>query len=326
MPKAIRIHQTGGPEVLRWEDVAVGAPGPKEAKVRLTFAGLNFIDVYHRTGLYPQPLPFIPGSEGVGVVTAVGAEVKDVAVGDRVAYAGGPLGAYSEETLVAAQWLVKLPAEIDDRTAAAMMLKGMTAQYLLRQTIRIEPGDTILLHAAAGGVGLLASQWAKHLGATVIGTVGNEEKAALARAHGCDHVIFYGRENVPARVKELTGGKGVRVVYDSVGQATFAASLDCLRQRGLLVLFGQSSGKVPPFDPSLLAAKGSLFLTRPILGHYVSTREGLLGTAQDLFDVVKKGAVKVGPSRVFPLAEAAEAHRALEARLTSGSTVLAVNA
>jgi NADPH2:quinone reductase len=324
MPKAIRMHQVGGPEVLQWQDVTVGPPGPREARVRHSFAGLNFIDVYHRTGLYPQPLPFIPGSEGAGVVTAVGAEVKDLAVGDRVAYAGGPLGAYSEERLIAADWLVKLPAGVDEQVAASMMLKGMTAQFLLRQAVHVEPGDTILLHAAAGGVGLIATQWAKHLGATVIGTVGSEEKAALARAHGCDHVVFYDRENVAARVKELTGGKGVRVVYDSVGQATFAASLDCLRPRGTMVLFGQSSGKVPPFDPSLLAAKGSLFLTRPVLGHYIASREALLATAEDLFSVVAKGVVKVGPSRVFPLSAAADAHRALESRATTGSTVLAV--
>ena len=324
MAKAMRIHEVGGPEVLRWEEVTLGPPGPTEVKIRHEFCGLNFIDVYHRNGLYPVRRPFTLGSEGAGVVSEVGAEVRDLVVGDRVAYAGGPPGAYSEERLLPADRAVKLPEGIDTRAAASMMLKGMTAQYLLRQTIRVEPGDTILFHAAAGGVGLIACQWAKHLGATVIGTAGSEEKAALARAHGCDHVIEYKRDPFPAKLRELTQGKGVRVVYDSVGKDTFLGSLDCLMPRGLLALFGQSSGSVPPFDPALLAAKGSLYLTRPTLNAYIATRATLLATANDLFDVVKSGAVKIGPSRIVPLATAADAHRAIEARETTGSTVFAV--
>jgi NADPH2:quinone reductase len=322
MPKAIRMHQVGGPEVLQWQDVTVGPPGPREARVRHSFAGLNFIDVYHRTGLYPQPLPFIPGSEGAGVVTAVGAEVKDLAVGDRVAYAGGPLGAYSEERLIAADWLVKLPAGVDEQVAASMMLKGMTAQFLLRQAVHVEPGDTILLHAAAGGVGLIATQWAKHLGATVIGTVGSEEKAALARAHGCDHVVFYDRENVAARVKELTGGKGVNVVYDPVGKDTWERSLDCLAPLGLLVAFGNSSGPVPPVNLGILSLKGSLYVQRPTLGSYLSSREAAQQMADELFEMVQSGKVKVPVERRYPLADAARAHRDLESRMTTGAGVL----
>jgi NADPH2:quinone reductase len=323
MSKAIRVHQVGGPEVLRWEDVDVGAPGPGEVRVRHAFVGLNFIDVYHRTGLYKLPLPFTPGMEGAGVVTAVGEGVGDLRAGQRVAYAGGSAGAYAEERVMAAERLVPLPDGIDDRTAAAMMLKGMTAQYLLRQTIEVRAGDTILFHAAAGGVGLIACQWARRLGATVIGTVGSDEKARLARAHGCDHVVIYTRENFVERVKEITGGKGVRVVYDSVGKDTFLASLDCLQMRGMLVLFGQSSGPVAPFDPALLAQKGCLYLTRPSLFPYTATREALLATAGDLFAVVREG-LKIEVTRTFPLREAAEAHRALEARATVGSTVLSV--
>ncbi len=326
MPKAIVVNAVGGPEVLRWEEKAAVPPAAGEVTIRHRYAGLNFIDVYHRTGLYPLPLPFTPGMEGAGIVTAVGASVSDFVPGDRVAYAGGPPGSYSEERNMAADRVVKLPAAIDERTAASMMLKGMTAQYLLRQTIEIGPGDTILFHAAAGGVGQIACQWAKHLGATVIGTAGNDEKAALAKASGCDHVIVYSREPFVARVKELTGGKGVRAVYDSVGRETFAGSLDCLAPRGMLVLFGQSSGPVPPFDPALLAQKGSLYLTRPSLFAYTSTRPALLATAADLFDVVGKGVVKVRPPRAFPLAAAGDAHRALEARSTTGSTVLEVDA
>jgi NADPH:quinone reductase len=322
---AIRVHQVGGPEVLRWEQVPVGVPGKGQARVRHHFAGLNFTDVYHRTGLYKQPLPLTPGMEGSGEVVALGPEgTGDLKVGDRVAYAGGAPGAYSQERLIAADRLVRLPAEIDHRTAAAMMLKGMTAQYLLRQTIVVEPGDTILMHAAAGGVGLILCQWAKHLGATVIGTAGGPEKVELARAHGCDHVIDYKRERFVDRVKEITGGKGVRVVYDGVGKDTFMDSLDCLKVRGLLVLFGQSSGVVPPFDPSLLAAKGCLYLTRPVLWAYTASREELARTAEDLFRVVASGAVKIRIAGSFPLAEAAEAHRTLEARLTTGSTVLEI--
>jgi len=323
MPKAIRVHEVGGPEVLRWQEVSVPAPAAGQVRIRQAFVGLNFIDVYHRTGLYPQPLPFTPGMEGAGVITEVGQGVNDLRVGDRVAYAGGQPGAYAEERVLPADRVVGLPAEIETRTAAAMMLKGMTAQYLLRQTIDVRPGDTILLHAAAGGVGLIACQWAKALGATVIGTVGSDEKAQLAREHGCDHTIVYTREPFVQRVKEVTGGKGVRVVYDSVGKDTFLSSLDCLRPRGLLVLFGQASGPVAPFDPALLASKGCLYLTRPTLFTYTATREALLATARDLFEVVKAGRVDIPISGQYPLAEAAEAHRALEGRKTTGSTVLA---
>jgi NADPH:quinone reductase len=324
MTKAIRVHETGGPEVLSWEDIEVPAPGPGQVRIRHTFVGLNFIDTYYRRGLYKTALPFTPGMEAAGVVTVVGEGVGDFEVGQRVAYAGGSPGAYAEERLLPADRAVPLPPNIDDRTAAAMMLKGMTAQYLLRQTTQVGPGDAILFHAAAGGTGLIACQWAKHLGATVIGTVGNDEKAALARAHGCDHVIVYTREDFVARVKELTGGKGVRVVYDGVGKDTFLRSLDCLQMRGLMVLFGQSSGPVASFDPGILAAKGCLYLTRPSLFAYTATKEALRATAQDLFEVVAKGAVKIEIARVFPLREAVEAHRALEARLTIGSTVFEV--
>jgi NADPH2:quinone reductase len=322
MPKAIRVHATGGPEVLSWEEVPVGDPGPGEARVRHTAIGLNFIDTYHRSGLYKLPLPFTPGQEGAGVVEAVGPGVTGVKAGDGVAYGTGPVGAYSQARVMEAARLVPLPAGIDDRTAAAMMAKGLTAQYLLRQTARVERGETIVFHAAAGGVGLIACQWAKHLGATVIGTAGSEEKAALARAHGCDHVILYNHEDVAARVRELTGGRGVRVVFDGVGKATFAASLDCLAPRGLMVAFGNASGAVPPFDILSLTAKGSLFLTRPTMVHYVGTPETLRPAAAELFEVVQSGAVRIQIPQSFPLAGAAEAHRALESRKTSGSTVL----
>jgi NADPH2:quinone reductase len=325
MAKAIRVHQVGGPEVLRWEDAPAAAPGPGQVKLRHRYVGLNFIDVYHRTGLYLQPLPFTPGTEGAGVVTEVGAGVTDLRVGDRVAYAG-PVGAYSEERVIAADRLVALPDAIDDKTAASMMLKGMTAQYLLRQTFRVSAGDVILFHAAAGGVGLIACQWAKHLGVTVIGTAGGPEKVALARANGCEHVIDYTKKTFVDEVKQLTGGRGVKVVYDSVGQQTFKGSLDCLAPRGMMVLFGQSSGPVPPFDPTILAGKGSLFLTRPTMFTYTATRKELLDTASDLFQVVASGAVKIATGQVFPLAQAADAHRALEARATTGSTVLEVDA
>ena len=321
MPKAIRVHATGGPEVLSWEEVAVGEPGPGEARVRHTAIGLNFIDTYHRSGLYKLPLPFTPGQEAAGVVEAVGPGV-DLKVGTRVAYAGGPVGAYSEIRVVEAARLVPLPASVDDRTAAAMMLKGLTAQYLLRQTTSVQRGETIVFHAAAGGVGLIACQWAKHLGATVIGTAGSEEKAALARAHGCDHVILYRQEDVPARVRELTGGRGVRVVYDGVGKETFAGSLDCLAPRGLLVAFGNASGPVAPFDILSLSAKGSLYLTRPTLNHYVATPETLRAAAAELFAVVGSGAVRIEVAQTFALKEAAQAHAALAARKTTGSTVL----
>jgi len=321
MTQAIRIHETGGPEVLRWEEVAVGAPGPGEARVRHTAIGLNFIDTYHRSGLYPLPLPAVPGSEGAGVVVQVGDGVAGLKPGDRVAYAG-PVGAYAEERLVAADRLVPLPDGVDDRLAAAAMLKGMTAQYLLRRTHRVEAGETILLHSAAGGVGLIAAQWAKSLGATVIGTVSTDEKAALALGAGCDHVVVTSREDFVARVREVTGGAGVRVVYDAVGKDTFAGSLDCLAPLGLMVSFGNASGPVPPVAPLVLAQKGSLYLTRPTLMAYTARREDLLATAADLFSVLGSGAVKLRIGATWPLREAAAAHAALESRRTTGSTVL----
>jgi NADPH:quinone reductase len=323
MPGMVRVHETGGPEVLRYEEVELGAPGPGEVRLRQTAVGLNFIDVYFRTGLYPPPtLPFVLGLEGAGVVEEVGEGVSEVAKGQRVAYAAQPLGAYAEARLMPAHRLVPVPEGISDEQAAAMMLKGMTAQYLLRRTFRVQPGQTILFHAAAGGVGLIACQWAKHLGATVIGTVGSEAKADLARAHGCDHPIRYDREDVVARVKEITGGKGVPVVYDSVGKDTFEISLDCLAPLGMLVSFGQSSGKVPPLETAILAQKGSLFFTRPTLMTYVAARDDLLTSAGELFEVVRSGAVRIEINQRFPLRDAAEAHRALEGRQTTGSTVL----
>lgn len=319
---AIRIHQPGGPEVMVWEEVEVPAPGPGQVLLRHTAVGLNFIDVYHRTGLYPAPLPFTPGLEGAGVIETVGEGVAEFQPGDRVAYANPPLGAYAQARVMPADRLVKLPGSIGDRTAAAMMLQGMTAQYLLRRTYRVQPGDTILIHAAAGGVGLLVCQWARHLGATVIGTVGSEEKAELARAHGCDHPILYKSEDFVARVREITNGEGVPVVYDSVGADTFLKSLDCLRPLGMIVSFGQSSGKVEPFDTGLLAAKGSLFLTRPSLMAYTARRSDLVASAAELFDVVARGAVKVEINQTYPLKDAAQAHRDLEGRRTTGSTLL----
>ena len=323
MANVIRVHETGGVDVLRYETVEVGDPGPGQVSLRQTAIGLNFIDVYFRTGLYPPPaLPFTPGLEAAGVVEAVGEGVSEVTVGQRVAYAAPPIGAYAEERLMAADRLVPLPDGISDELAAAMMLKGMTAHYLLRRTFRIEPGQTILFHAAAGGVGLIACQWAKHLGAEVIGTVGSDAKAALARDHGCAHVIRYDQENVVERVKEITGGKGVPVVYDSVGQSTFESSLDCLAPLGMLVSFGQSSGKIPPFDLGVLSAKGSLFVTRPTLMTYTAARSDLLAAAKELFEVIESGAVKIEINQRFPLKEAAAAHRALEGRKTTGSTLL----
>jgi NADPH:quinone reductase len=321
MSHAIRVTETGGPDVLRWEEVAVGEPGVGQVRLRQTAVGLNYIDTYYRTGHYKTPLPFIPGVEGAGVVEAVGPGVSTVKAGDRVAYAG-PLGAYAEVRLAPADRLVVLPDGIDDRHAAAMMLQGMTAQYLLRQTFPVKTGDTILVHAAAGGVGLLLCQWAKHLGATVIGTVGTDAKAELAQAHGCDHPIVYTRGNFVERVRELTDGARVPVVYDSVGQSTFFDSLDCLRPKGVMVLFGASSGPVPPIDLQILAQKGSLFVTRPTLFNYTARREDLMAAAEDLFDVVRSGAVKVEIRQTFPLKDAAAAHRALESRSTTGTTVL----
>lgn len=323
MPHAIRVHEHGGPEVLRWEAVEVPAPGPGEVRIRHTAVGLNFIDVYYRTGLYPAPsLPFVPGAEGAGVVEETGPGVTEFKPGDRVAYAGTGLGSYAEARVIVADRLVKLPDGIDDTTAAAMMLKGMTAQYLLRRTFRVEAGNTILIHAAAGGVGKIVCQWAKHLGATVIGTVGSDEKAEQVRQLGADHVIVYSREDFVARTREITDGRGVDVVYDSVGKATFLKSLDCLRPLGMMVSFGQSSGKMDPIEVGLLAQKGCLFLTRPNLAAYTASREDLVATAQDLFDVVQSGKVRIDVGRSFALKDAAEAHRVLEARQTTGSTVL----
>ena len=322
MSHAIRFHATGGPEVLRWEAVGVGEPGSNEARVRHYAVGLNFIDIYHRTGLYPVPLPSGIGVEAAGVVDAVGSAVTDLRPGDRVAYAGGPLGAYAEVRNLPADRLVKLPDAIDFKTGAAMMLQGMTAQYLLRRTCPVQAGDTILIHAAAGGVGLIVCQWARALGATVIGTVSSDGKAALAKAHGCDHAIVYSRENFTERVREITGGKGVRVVYDSIGKDTFTGSLDCLRPLGMMVSFGNASGPVPPFDTAELAKRGSLFLTRPTLFTYTAQRSDLLATAGELFAMVASGKVRIEVNQTCALKDAAQAQADLAARKTTGSTVL----
>jgi NADPH:quinone reductase len=323
MTKAIQIQTPGGPEVMEWKDVEVGAPGAGEVRIRHTAIGLNYIDVYFRTGLYPAPqLPFSPGMEACGIVEEVGADVQDLAVGDKVAYAAPPVGAYSEARLMPADRVVKVPDGVSDTTAAAMMLKGMTTQYLLRSTYPVKAGDTIVFHAAAGGVGLIACQWAKHLGATVIGTVGSDEKAELARAHGCDHPVVYTRENLSERVREITDGAGVPVVYDSVGADTYEASLDCLAPLGMLVSFGNASGPVQSVAPGDLAARGSLFFTRPTLMTYTAKREDLVASANELFDVVTQGAVSIEVNQTFALAEAQAAHRALESRQTTGSTVL----
>ncbi len=321
MTKAIRIHETGGPEVLRWEDVPAPDPRPGEARVRHGAVGLNYIDVYFRNGLYKTPLPATIGLEAAGTVMEVGEGVTEVAPGDRVAYAGGPIGAYTIERVIPADKLVKLPDSIDFPTAAAMMLQGMTVQYLLRRTYPVKSGDTILVHAAAGGVGLIMCQWARHLGATVIGVVSTPEKAALAEAHGATHTII-GHANLPAEVKRLTGGAMVPVVYDSVGKDTFGVSIDCLAPLGMMVSFGNSSGPVGPVDVGMLGAKGSLFLTRPSLASYTTKPGDLARTAADLFDVVASGAVKIEVHQSFPLKDAAAAHTALEARQTTGSTVL----
>ncbi len=321
MTKAIRIHQTGGPEVLSWEEVDVGTPGPGQIRLRQTAIGLNFIDVYVRTGLYPSELPIVGGMEAAGVVEQVGEGVHDLAVGNRVAYPM-VLGAYAEARLISAEKVVKIPDTISDQQAAAMMLKGLTAQYLLRRTYRVQAGDPILVYAAAGGVGLILCQWAKHLGATVIGCVGNAEKAALAKANGCDHTILYSEEDVVERVKTFTNGKGVAVVYDSIGKDTFQTSLDCLRPFGTMVTYGNATGKVEPFDPGMLAAKGSLYVTRPTLATHTATRELLEDGAKELFEVVAGGQVKININQTRPLAEAAKAHLDLEGRKTTGSTVL----
>lgn len=323
MPHAIRIHQTGGPEVLRWEQTEVGEPGAGQARLKQTAVGLNYIDVYHRTGLYPMPLPFVPGMEAAGIVDAVGSGVTHLKPGDRVAYASS-IGAYAEARLIDADRVVKLPGTIADSTAAAMMLQGMTARYLIRDIYKVGPGDTILIHAAAGGVGLIVCQWAAALGATVIGTVSGDEKAALASANGCHHPIVYTREDFQARVLEITGGKKLAVVYDSVGKDTFMKSLDCLRPRGLMVLFGASSGPVPPLDLGLLSQKGSLMVTRPTLATFVATRPLLEENSADLFAAVGSGKVKIHINQTYPLKDAAKAHRDLEARKTTGSTILTV--
>jgi NADPH2:quinone reductase len=322
MNHAIRIYETGGPEVMRWEEVALGELAPNEARVRHAAVGLNFIDIYFRSGRYPLALPNGLGLEGAGVVDAVGSAVSEIRAGDRVAYAGGPPGAYAEVRDIPADRLVRLPDGIDFKTAAAMMLQGMTAQYLLRRTYRVQPGDTILIQAAAGGVGLIVCQWAKALGATVIGTVGSEAKAALARAHGCDHPIIYTSEDFVGRVKEITGGAGVPVVYDSVGGDTFMKSLDCLRPLGMMVTFGQSASPVAPIDTQELSKRGSLFLTRPSLFSYVAKRTDLLQSAQELFDVVGDGQVQIEVNQTYALKDAALAHSDLAARKTTGSTIL----
>jgi NADPH2:quinone reductase len=323
MPHAIRIHQTGGPDVLSWEEVEVGEPGPGQVRLRQQAAGLNFIDVYHRTGLYPQGLPFTPGVEGAGIIETVGADVTHVQPGDRVAYAG-PIGGYAEERLLDADRVVKLPKAISSEQAAAMMLQGMTAQMLLRSVFPVAEGDTILIHAAAGGVGLIMCQWAAALGATVIGTVGTEDKAELARAHGCAHPIVYSKGDFVAEVLRITHGEKLPVVYDSVGRDTFMRSLDCLKVRGLMVSFGNASGPVEPFSPLLLSQKGSLYLTRPTLYHYIASRQQLEQSASELFEVVANGKVKVEIEQRFPLKDAAKAHRALEGRKTTGSTILTI--
>lgn len=322
MAHAIRIHANGGPEVMKWEEVEVGDPGPGQIRIKTSAAGLNYIDTYHRSGLYKLPLPLILGQEGAGSVTAVGAGVTDIKVGDRVAYASSPLGSYSEERLMQADRCVVLPAGITDQQAAGMMLKGMTAEYLLRRTYKVQPGETILFHAAAGGVGLIFGQWAKALGATVIGTVGSDDKAKLAKAHGYDHIINYRTENFVERVKELTKGEGVPVVYDGVGKDTWDGSLDCLRPFGLMVSFGNASGAVPPFAIGTLATKGSLYVTRPTLVTYTAKRTDLVASANALFDVVKSGKVKIETPQTYALKDAAKAHADLEARKTTGSTLL----
>jgi len=324
MAHAIRFEKTGGPEVLTWQSVEVGKPGQGQVRLRHTAVGLNYIDTYHRSGLYQLPMPSGLGSEGAGVIEEVGPGVSGLKPGDRVAYAGGPLGAYADQRVMPADRLVPVPDGITDQQAAAMMLKGMTAWYLVRRTHPVKRGETILIHAAAGGVGLIVCQWAKHLGAIVIGTVGDEVKATLARKNGCDHPILYKHEDFAAKVDDLTQGKKLPVVYDSVGKDTFYKSLDCLAPLGLMASFGQSSGAIGPIDTGILAAKGSLFLTRPTLNTYTASREALLTAAGELFDVVKSGAVKIAVNQTYPLREAAQAHRDLQDRKTAGQTVLTV--
>ncbi|WP_020590423.1 quinone oxidoreductase family protein [Kiloniella laminariae] len=323
MTKAIRFHEYGGPEVLKYETVEVGQPGPGEIRLKQTAIGLNFIDVYHRTGLYPQAsLPSGIGLEAAGIIEAVGPGVKDFHVGDRVAYGTGPVGSYAEHRLIPANKVILIPERISDNQAASMMLQGMTTEYLIRRTYCVQAGDTVLLHAAAGGVGSIASQWLNHLGATVIGTVGSEEKADIARSKGCHHTINYKTENFVERVKEITAGKGVNVVYDSVGKDTFMGSLDCLKVRGTMVTFGNASGPVPPIEPLILNQKGGLYLTRPSLAHYTGTHSDLVASAKALFSVVSSGVVKIDINQSYPLSEAGKAHQDLEARKTTGSTIM----
>ncbi|HEV2336287.1 MAG TPA: quinone oxidoreductase [Stellaceae bacterium] len=324
MVQAIRFAKTGGPEVLEWQRVEVGKPGPGQVRLKHSAVGLNYIDTYQRSGLYPMPLPSGLGSEAAGIIEEVGAGVSGLKPGDRVAYAGGPLGAYSEARVMPADRLVPVPAGITDAQAAAMMLKGMTAWYLIRRTHAVKKGETILIHAAAGGVGLIVCQWAKHLGATVIGTVGDDEKAALAKQHGCDYPINYRKEDFVARVAEITKGAKCPVVYDSVGKDTFYKSLDCIAPLGLMASFGQSSGAIGPVDIGILAGKGSLFLTRPTLNTYTASRKDLLTASGELFAVVSSGAVKIQVNQTYPLRNAAQAHRDLQDRKTTGSTVLTV--
>ncbi|MDH5187774.1 MAG: quinone oxidoreductase [Rhodospirillaceae bacterium] len=322
MVKAVRIHEFGGTDKLSLDDIDLGSPGAGEICVRHSAIGLNFIDIYMRNGTYPLPLPHVLGMEGAGLVEAVGEGVSELKIGDRVAYAAQPPGAYAEARIIAAERVVKIPDAITDETAAAMMLQGLTAQYLLRRTYNVKKGDTILMHAAAGGVGLIVCQWAKHLGATVIGTVGTEEKAKIAKAHGCDHTIIYTKENFLDRVKEITGGEGVEVVYDSIGKDTFDQSLDCLKPLGTMVTYGNATGEVEPFQPKILAAKGSLFLTRPTLFTYIAKRDDLVGMANELFEVIMSGKVKIEIGQKYSLADVAKAHADLEGRKTTGSTIL----
>lgn len=324
MSYAIRVHEAGGPEVLKYEETDPGKPGAGEVLIRQTKVGLNYIDVYHRTGLYPLDMPFTPGMEAAGVVEEVGETVHNFEPGDRVAYATAPVGAYAEMRVMDAGRIVKIPKGISDETAAAAMVKGLTAEYLLHRTYPVQPGDTILFHAVAGGVGLIACQWARYLGATVIGTVGSEEKAKLAKDNGCNHVILYKEENFTERVREITRGHGVPVVYDSVGKDTFEGSLDCLQTRGVMVSFGNASGPVGSFDPAILSAKGSLYLTRPSLWHYTQDNQEYAAAAASLFDVILKGKVEVTINQRYDLKDAAQAHRDLEARKTTGSTIFNV--
>ena len=322
MARIVRFHKTGGPEVLQMDDVPVGDPAAGQARIRHTAIGVNFIDTYQRSGLYPMPLPCGAGNEAAGVVEAVGPGVTSLKAGDRVAYTGAPPGSYCDVRLYAVDRLVKVPEGISDQQAASIMLKGMTAWYLIHRTYAVKPGDVVLFHAAAGGVGSIAVQWLKALGAQVIGTVGSDDKAALVKKLGCDHVIVYSRENFTDRVKAITGGKGLPVVYDSVGKSTWEGSLDCLRPRGMMVSFGNASGAVPPFNIGVLAQKGSLYVTRPSLFAYIATREDLEAAANSLFDVVKTGKVNISITGKYKLADAAQAHRDLEARKTTGSIIL----